>query len=213
MGRGDLARGARDALAPSCGVCYLRSAANILQRRTHTGKILPAEDVEYRPQRGLGTLTLVKAWFAVVVAAIVLSLGLQHPAAPYLAAFPAAAAIAWFAAYAGKRRLRVRLAPTGIESRRLRTRVIPWTQIRDVKVVTRFTVAHLAVRGSRSRYTSGSGGGARKLSSVRVQLANGRRRELAMPVAWENAPDPEFTDKANVIKDRWRTAIGQTSAV
>jgi hypothetical protein len=184
-----------------------------LRRSARTGKILPVEDVEYRPQRRLGTVTLVKAWFAVVVAAIVLSLGLQHPAAPYLAAFPAAAAIAWFAASAGKRRLRVRLASTGIESRRLRTRVIPWTQIRDVKVVTRVTVAHLAVRGSRSRYGSRSGGGSRKLSSVRVQLASGRWRELAMPVAWENAPDPEFTDKANVIEDRWRAAIGQTSAV
>lgn len=60
-----------------------------MQRRTHTGKILRVEDVEYRPQRGLGTATLVKAWFAVVVAAIVLSLGLQQPAAVYLAAFPA----------------------------------------------------------------------------------------------------------------------------
>ena len=33
-----------------------------------------------------------------------------------------------------------------------------------------------------------------------------------MPVAWENAPDPEFTDKAEEIKDRWRAATGQASA-
>jgi hypothetical protein len=40
-----------------------------------------------------------------------------------------------------------------------------------------------------------------------------RWRELAMPLAWENAPDPEFTNKAKVIRDRWRAAIGQASAV
>jgi hypothetical protein len=28
MGRGDLAQGARDALAPSCGVCYLQPASS-----------------------------------------------------------------------------------------------------------------------------------------------------------------------------------------
>jgi hypothetical protein len=43
-----------------------------------------------------------------------------------------------------------------------------------------------------------------------VQQANGRWRELALPVSWENAPDPDFSDKAGVIKDRWRAATGQT---
>ena len=173
------------------------------------------EDVEYRPQRSLGTLTLVKACFAAAATAILLLLGIGVPAAIYVAGFPAAAGVAWFAAYACKRRLRARLTAAGIESRRLRTRFVPWTQIRDVKVVNRVTVAHLAVRGSRNgaRYGSRSGGGARKLSSVRVQLANGRWRELAMPVAWENAPDPEFANKAKAITDRWRAAIGQASAV
>ena len=173
------------------------------------------ENVEYGPQPSLGTPTLVKAWLALAATAILLLLGIGARPAAYVAGFPTLAAIAWFAAYAGKRRLRTRLPAAGIESRRLGTRVIPWAEIRDVKVVNRVTVAHLAVLGSRNgaRYGSRSGGGARKLSSVRVQLANGRWRELAMPVAWENAPDPEFTDKANVIKDRWRAAVGQASAV
>jgi hypothetical protein len=56
------------------------------------------------------------------------------------------------------------------------------------------------------RRSTRSGGGARKLSSVRVQQANGRWRELPVPVAWENAPDPEFTVKAAEIRDRWRAA-------
>jgi hypothetical protein len=173
------------------------------------------EDVEYRPQRSLGTPTLVKACLAVAATAILLLLGIGVRAAVYVAGFPAAASIAWFAAYACKRRLRARITAAGIESRRLRSRFVPWTQIRDVKVVNRVTVAHLAVMGSRNgvRYGSRSGGGTRKLSSVRVQLANGRWRELAMPVAWENAPDPEFANKAKVITDRWRAAIGQASAV
>jgi hypothetical protein len=173
------------------------------------------EDVEYDPQASLGTPTLVKAWFALAVTAILLLLGIGARPAAYVAGFPALAALAWFTAYAGKRRLRARLTAAGIESRRLRTRFIPWAEIRDVKVVNRVTVAHLAVMGSRNgaRYGSRSGGGARKLSSVRVQQANGRWRELAMPAAWENAPDPEFTNKANVIKDRWRAAVSQRSAV
>jgi hypothetical protein len=158
---------------------------------------------------------LVKAWLALAATAILLLLGIGARPAAYVAGFPALAAIAWFAAYAGKRRLRARLTSAGIESRRPRTRFIPWTQIRDVKVVNRVTVAHLAVMGSRNgaRYGSRSGCGARKLSSVRVQLPNGRWRELAMPAAWENAPDPEFTNTANVIRDRWRAAIGQASNV
>ena len=169
------------------------------------------EDVEYGPQARLGTPTLVKAWLALAATVILLLLGIGARPAAYVAAFPALAAIAWFAAYAGKRRLRARLTSAGIESRRLRTRVIPWAEIRDVKVVNRVTVAPLAVMGSRNgaRYGSRSGGGSRKLSSVRVQLANGRWRELAMPVAWENAPDPEFTNKANVIAQRWRASAGR----
>jgi hypothetical protein len=108
----------------------------------------------------------------------------------------------------------LRLTDTGIESRRLRTKVIAWTQIRDVQVVNRVTVAQLAVMGSRAsgRRSTRSGGGARKLSSVRVQQANGRWRELPVPVAWENAPDPEFTRKAEEIKERWRAAINQAAA-
>lgn len=53
-----------------------------------------------------------------------------------------------------------------------------------------------------------SGGGSRKIACMRVQQANGRWRELAMPVVWENAPDPDFTAKANAIKGRWQAASG-----
>ena len=169
------------------------------------------EDVEYTPQRGVGNATLARAIIAVAVTGILVSLSVQSPAAAVVAAFPAALAVAWFTSYAGQRRLRARLTATGIESRRLRTKVIPWTQIRDVQVVNRVTVAQLAVMGSRAsgRRTTSSGGGARKLSSVRVQQANGRWRELPLPVAWENAPDPGFTRKAEEISERWRAAINQ----
>jgi len=186
----------------------------ILPRRTNSGKIQLVEDLEYRAQRGLGNATLARAIIAVLVTGILLSLSIQSPAAAFVAAFPAALAIGWFTSYAAKRRFRARLTDTGIESRRLRTKVIPWTQIRDVKVVNRVTVAQLAVMGSRAsgRRSTRSGGGARKLSSVRVQQANGRWRELPVPVAWENAPDPEFTRKAEEIKERWRAATNQAAA-
>jgi hypothetical protein len=186
----------------------------ILPRRTNSGKIQPVEDVEYRPQRGLGNATLARAIIAVLVTGILVSLSFQSRAAVFVAAFPAALAIAWFTSYATRRRLRARLTATGIESRRLRTKVIPWTQIRDVKVVNRVTVAQLAVMGSRAsgRRRTRSGGGARKISSVRVQQANGRWRELPVPVAWENAPDPEFMRKAEEIKERWRAATSQATA-
>ena len=170
------------------------------------------EDVEYRAQRGLGNATLARAIIAVVITAILVSLSIQSRAAAFVAVVPAALAIGWFTSYAAKRRLRARLTATGIESRRLRTKVIPWTQIRDVKVVNRVTVAQLAVMGSRAsgRRTTRSGGGARKISSVKVQQANGRWKELPVPVAWENAPDPEFMRKAEEIRERWRAAAGQT---
>jgi hypothetical protein len=185
----------------------------ILPRRTNSGKIQLVEDLEYRAQRGLGNATLARAIIAVLITGILLSLSVQSPAAAFVAAIPAALAIGWFTSYAANRRLRARLTDTGIETRRLRTKVIPWTQIRDVKVVNRVTVAQLAVMGSRAsgRRTTRSGGGARKLSSVRVQYANGRWRELPVPVAWENAPDPEFTGKAEEIRERWRAAINQAA--
>ena len=172
------------------------------------------EDVEYTPQRGLGNATLARAILALIAAGILLSLSFQSPAAAVAAAFPAALAVAWFTSYAGKRRLRARLTATGIETRRLRAWDIPWAQIRDVQVVNRVTVAQLPVMGSRAggRRSTRSGGGARKLSSVRVQQANGRWRELPVPVAWENAPDPEFTRKAAEIKERWRAATGKPPA-
>jgi len=170
------------------------------------------EDVEYRPQRSLGTRTLVKACTGAAAAVLLLSVGNQTPALAYLAAIPAVLAIAWFASYAIQRRHLARLAATGIESRRLRTRFIPWAQIRGVQVVERVQVAQIAVRGSRAagRYGSRSGAGARKIAAVKVQQANGRWRELALPVAWENAPDSDFMSKAGVIKDRWRAATAET---
>ena len=169
------------------------------------------DDVEYGPQRGLGNATLGRAIVALIVTAVLLSLSFQSAAAGVVAAIPAVVAIASFASYATKRRLRARLTATGIESRRVRTRDIPWAQIRDVQIVNRVTVAQLPVMGSRAsgRRTTRSGGGARKLSSVRVQQANGRWRELPVPVAWENAPDPEFTRKAAEIRERWRAATNQ----
>jgi hypothetical protein len=172
------------------------------------------EDVEYRPQRRVGINSLIKACVATAVAAMLLSAGLQSRTATYVAVFPAAMAVAWFAAFAAHRRRRCRLTATGIESRHLRTRFIQWAQIRDVQVVERVTVAHIAVRGNRAagRYGSSSGGGARKIASIRVQGANGRGRELAMPVVWENAPDPDFTRKAGVIQDHWRAATGRAPA-
>lgn len=42
-----------------------------------------------------------------------------------------------------------------------------------------------------------------------MQLANSRWQELAMPVVWGYAADPEFTAKAGVVRNRWRTATGQ----
>jgi hypothetical protein len=169
------------------------------------------EDVQYQPQRGIGTPALWRACVATVLALILFSLSLQAPAAGYAAAFPAAVALACFAGYAAQRRLRCRLTATGIEIRRIRTRSIPWVQIRDVQVVTWATVASVPVLGNRAtgRYASRSGRGKRKLAAVRVQQANGRWLELPMPVARENAPDPEFMNKARVIEDRWRTGTGR----
>jgi len=45
-----------------------------------------------------------------------------------------------------------------------------------------------------------------------VQQANGRRPELAMPVVWENAHDPDFRTKVAAIKNCWPAATGRASA-
>ena len=172
------------------------------------------EDVEYRPQSSLGTSTLAKAYFAVAVMGRIAVARYSDPRRVYMAAFPFAAGNGWFS-----RLRRQATAPHPANRHRdrespLRTRLIPWAQIRDVKVVNRVTVARVAVVGNRSpaAMSSRSGGGARKLSSVRVQHPNGRSRELAMPVAWENAPDPEFTNKAG-SSGTWRAAVGRVSAL
>lgn len=162
--------------------------------------------VEYQPQPGIGIFTLVRACVAAAVAVLLFSLG--EPVPMYAAALPAAAAIAWFAAYAGQRRRRTRLTATGIESRRFRTNVIPWAQIRDVQVVDRAQAATARAGGyyAPGPWSSRSGGGARKVASVRVQQADGRWQELAMPAAWEHGRDPDFAAKADVIKDRWQAS-------
>jgi hypothetical protein len=169
------------------------------------------EEIEYRPQRGVGVPTLIRACVTGAVAVGLLSLGVQFRAAFYLAAFPAVIAIPSFAAYASSRRLRTRLTAEGIESRRLRTWFIPWAQIRDTEVVSRVTVTDVPVMGNRAsgRYGSRSGAATRKEATIRVQQASGRWRELAMPAVWGNAPDPDFTSKARAIEDRWRAATGQ----
>lgn len=172
------------------------------------------DDVEYRPQPGLGTPTVAKAYVATGVTVVLLVLGIGAPAAAYFAGFPALLAIAWFAAYAVRRRLRTRLTATGIETRRMRTSTIPWAGIRDVQVVERVTVTQVAVLGSRASGRGGtrSGSGARKVAWIRVRMANGRWRTLPMPAAWENAPDTGFVDKATAIKARWRAVTAATAA-
>ena len=169
------------------------------------------EDIEYRPQRGVGIPALLRASVATVLALVLLSVAPQAPAVAFAALVPAAVAIPSFAAYVAQRRLRCRLTATGIEIRGIRTRFIPWAQVRDIQVLTWATVANIPVRGNRAagRPSTRSGRGARKLAAVRVQQANGRWLELGMPVARENAPDPDFESKARAIKDRWRAATGQ----
>jgi hypothetical protein len=181
-----------------------------LRSSAQSGTIWQVEDVEYRPPRGVGLPALIRAVVATAAAVLVFSLGAQARAAAYLAPFPAVLAVAWWASYAVHRRRRCRLTATGIESRRLRTRVISWAEIREVEVVERVTVARLAVRGNRAAGGWGGrpGGGARKVAAVKVRQASGRWRELAMPVVWENAPDPEFAAKAAAIRDRWQAATG-----
>jgi hypothetical protein len=171
------------------------------------------EDVEYRPQRRAGMFTLLRACITGAVAVLLQSLGFRQTT--YVALLVGVLAIAWFADYAVKRRLRTRLTETGIESRGLRTSFIPWAQVRDVQAVGAVVVGNGAVvlgNGAAGSWGGKQGGSARKVASVRVQQADGSWLELAMPAVWENAPDPDFTSKVGVIKDRWQAATGQVPA-
>jgi hypothetical protein len=194
-------------------VALQTSGSSLLRRRSHAGRITQVEDVEYRPQRSAGTFTLLRACIAAAVAVLLQSLGFRQTT--YIMLLPAVLAIAWFADYAVKRRLRARLTETGIESRRLRTTFIPWAQIRDVQVVGAAVLGDGAVvlgNGAAGSWGGRSERGSRKAATVRVQQADGSWLELAMPVVWENAPDPDFASKVGVIKDRWQAATGQVPA-
>ena len=79
-------------------------------------KIRWMSDVEYRPQRGVGTRALVSACIALAVAAVLFSLGTQSRADSYVAVFPAVVALVAFTVYAARRRLRCRLTLNGIDS-------------------------------------------------------------------------------------------------
>ena len=146
MGRGDLAQGARDALARSCGVCHLRLAAKI-REDGHTGKMRRWKTSNTGRSAALEPPPWSRPGFAVVVAAIVAVARASAPGRALPRGVSRRGGDRLVRRLRGKRRLRVRLAATGIESRRLRTRFIPWTQIRDVKVVNRVTVARPGRQG------------------------------------------------------------------
>jgi hypothetical protein len=194
-------------------VFFLTSSSCLLRRKSYAGRMTQVEDVEYRPQRRAGMFTLLRACITAAVAVLLQSLGFRQTT--YVALLLGVLAIAWFADYAVKRRLRIRLTETGIESRGLRTGFIPWAQVRDVQVMGAVVVGNSAVvvgNGAAGNWGGRQGGATRKVASVRVQQADGSWRELAMPVVWENAPDPDFTSKVAVIKDRWQAATRQVPA-
>lgn len=100
-------------------------------------------DIEYRPQRGVGVNALIWACVMTVLAVLASPVGpLGDFAWPVL--FPAAAAVACFARYVLARRRRCRLTSTGITSRYLLSRTVAWADIRDIQV---FELAKMAACG------------------------------------------------------------------
>jgi hypothetical protein len=169
------------------------------------------EDIEFRPARGFRISVLVRACVALVLAAIFLTLTEVSPAYGLIAVFPGFVAACLLVSYASSRRFRTRLTAQGIESRRYRTRFVPWGSVRNIETVSWERIADVPVIGNRAagRPASRRGGANRKVATVRIQKADGHWLELAVPVVTGRDSDPDFTDKVRLIRDRWRAAIGR----
>jgi Bacterial PH domain len=185
-------------------------------------------DVEFRLGRGYRIRLLVQGAVALVLAAATYAARLHmselpapnslgDPIAPaeissqWLAVFSLAYAAASFAVYAWRGQVSTRLTGRGIEIRRYRRRLVPWQAIRDVETISYDRVAYVPVANNRTRTVSPRDRGPRTVAAVQIVRTGGHRIQLPAPLVTRSQDDPDFNDKARLIKARWQQAVTGTA--
>jgi hypothetical protein len=104
-----------------------------------------------------------------------------------------------------------RLTARGIEIRRYRRKLVPWQAIRDIETVSFDRVADVPVANVRTRIQSPRGRGPRTVAAVQIVRTSGHRIRLPAPLVTRSKDDPNFHDKVQMIKARWRQAVTGTA--
>jgi len=104
-----------------------------------------------------------------------------------------------------------RLTARGIEIRRYRRKLVPWQAIRDVETISYDRVADVPVANERTRIQSPRGRGPRTVAAVQIVRTSGHRIRLPAPLVTRSKDDPDFEDKVQMIKARWRQAVTGTT--
>ena len=104
-----------------------------------------------------------------------------------------------------------RLTARGIEIRRYRRKLVPWQDIRDIETIGFDRVADVPVANVLSRVQSPRGRGPRTVAAVQVVRTSGHRVRLPAPRVTRFKDDPDFQDKVQMIKARWRQAVTGTA--
>jgi hypothetical protein len=125
----------------------------------------------------------------------------------WVAVLPLLYAAGSFAVYAWRGRMYTRLTPAGIEVRGYRNRFVAWQNIRSIEVIDYEKVADIPVVDRRTGARPSRRRPNRKVAVVRIVRARGHRIELPAPLVTEGQSDPDFTDKARLIRARWQEAV------
>jgi hypothetical protein len=104
-----------------------------------------------------------------------------------------------------------RLTARGIEIRRYRRKLVPWQAIRDIETISYDRVADVPVADERTRIQSPRGRGPRTVAAVQIVRTSGHRIRLPAPLVTRSKDDPDFEDKVQMIKARWRQAVTGTT--
>jgi hypothetical protein len=166
------------------------------------------QNIEFTLEPRFRAHLLRRAITAVILGLLIGAFGLSKhlgfiTAVSVLCLLYAAASVAvWFC----RGRFVTRLTDEGIEVRRYVTKLLPWSEIREIQTYDFARVAPMRVaagRSNRSRNTST--GGTKTVACVKVVLASGRKVKLPAPLATRAQSDHLFAEKVRTIKSFRRT--------
>jgi hypothetical protein len=167
------------------------------------------EDVEFRPGPRYRNWLLVRATVGLVLGFAFLAVARGQGTLDLIALVPLAYAACCLVGWARRGMMSTRLTSQGIAIRGYRSRFVPWQDITAVEVVSYDRAQSIAVASARTRRSSTAArrSRTRKVATVQIVRANGRRIELSAPLVTGIQEDPDFDDKARLIQARWRQAV------